>query len=216
MTTLKTPPLNAKGLYTVNAPYTLAPNTLYTCRAIRSFQDLVDAGIDILASFYTPVGLTASNYQADMAAGANIITLMADAQPTLHVPDSYIANFPDMGNVAYNNVIVSLALGPVPDYLDLTFVLSEVATAASNAIGLTPVVSTFIASTTGVISQAQADVAETARQAAIVNRTTDYAKLLALQSQYTALQSQYAALEAIVIAAGLAQAAAPAPAPAPQ
>lgn len=203
MTTQKTPPLNAKGIYTVTMPYQLQPNTLYTCKAIRSFADLIDLGVDILASYYTPVGLVKADMDADAAAGANIITLMSDTAPTVHVPDTYITAFPNMGNVAYKTVVLALSLGPLPDSLDLTFAKSQIATAASDAIGLVPDVKEYLAPTTGVMSQEQADTAETARQAAIVTRTTDHAKLLALQAQYDDLQTRYSAMEQILITKGL-------------
>lgn len=203
MTAQMTPPLNAKGVYTVTMPFQLHANTLYTCKAIRSFADLIDLGVDILASYYAPVGLTKTEVDADAAAGANIITLMSATAPTVHVPDTYISGFPQMGNVAYKTVVLALTLGPIPDSLNLTFVKSEIATAASSAIGIVPTITEFLAPTTGVMSQAQADVAETARQAAITTRTTDYGKLLALQAQYAALQQQYAAMEQILITKGL-------------
>lgn len=203
MTTQKTPPLNAKGIYTVTVPFQLQPSTLYTCKAIRSFADLIDLGVDILASYYTPVGLTKAEMDADAAAGANIITLMSATSPTVHVPDTYISAFPNMGNVAYKTVILALSMGPLPDSLDLTFAKQQIATAASDAIGIVPEVKEYLAATTGVMSQEQADVAETARQAAIVNRTTDRAKLLALQATYDELQARYAVLEQLIIDKGL-------------
>ncbi len=201
MTTPKTPSLNAQGVYTLSAPYNtlVQANVLYTCKAIRAFADLVDLGVDILASYYTPVGLTQTALDADKAAGANIITLMSANAPTIHVPDTYIAAFPAMDNVAYSTIVMALSLGPLPDTLDLTFAKTQLADAASSVIGVTPTVTVFSLPSTGVMTTAQSATAETARQAAITNRTTDYAKLLALQTQYTALQQQYAVLQALCI-----------------
>lgn len=207
-----TPPLNAKGLYTVTMPFELAPNTLYTCKAIRSYADLIDAGVDIYTTVYAPLGLVQANYQADLAAGANLITLMSATSATVHVPDTYITAFPDLGIVPYSEVVLALSLTPVPDSLDLTFVKQQVANAASDAIGLTPTVTAFVVPLSGTMTKTQADAAESARQAAITNRTSDYAKLKTLQQQYAALQQQYAVLEQMVINAGLVT---PSPAPSP-
>ena len=118
MSTPKTPALNAQGIFTVSSPFTLKANTLYTCKAIRSFADLIDMGVDPFATYYQPAGLDQAAYKADLAAGANLITLMADAQPTVHLPDTYIAAYPEMGNVAYNEVVLAFSFGPLPDFLE--------------------------------------------------------------------------------------------------
>jgi len=207
-----TPPLNAKGIYTVTAPFVLVADTIYTNKAIRSFADLIDAGVDVFQTFYTANGLTQAVYTADLNAGANIITLMSDTSPTVHLPDTYIAAFPSIDNVPYSEVILALSLGPLPDALDFSFASQQIADAASSAVGVTPTVKTFLLPTTGTMTQVQSAAAETARQAAITNRTTDYAALLALQTQYATLQSNYAVLEQMVITAGLVTAS-PAPAP---
>jgi hypothetical protein len=191
---IKTPPLHAKGLYTVTTPYELQANTLYECAAIRDFQDLIQQGVDIFTTYYAPVNLTPEDYAADLAAGANIVTLLADTAPAVRLPDSYIAAYPDMGGVVYNQVVLSLSMGPLPDYLDLTFVKQQLAAVASDTLGLTPAVNVFIAPSTGSVTQAEADAHEVARQAAITNRTTDRAKVVQLQTQLAAAQAQNAAL----------------------
>lgn len=207
-----TPPLNAKGVYTVNAPFALAPNTLYSCKAIRSYQDLQAAGVDVYSLYYEPNSLTQSDYQSDFAAGANIITLMSDTSVTVRVPDTYIAAFPSMNNVPYAEVIMSLSLGPLPAAINLDFVSQQLADVASNTIGVTPTVSVFLQPVTGVMTQEQSSAAETARQAAITNRTTTYAQLLAAQSALASLQAKYTTLSSLAVSKGILT---PSPAPTP-
>lgn len=201
--TLKTPPLHAKGLYTVTAPFSTAPNTLYECVAIRSFQELLQQGVDIFTQYYEPVGLDNTDYTNDLAAGANLITLLSDTAPALRLPDTYIAAYPDMTGVAYNQVILSLSLGPLPDYLDLTFAKQQIAAVASDTLGLEPQVNVYIAPSTGSMSQAEADAHEVSRQAAIKNRTTDHAQLLVLQAQLEQAQIQNKALIEVLQSHGL-------------
>jgi len=202
--TPKTPPIDATGTFTVTSPYSLVPNTLYTCRAIRAFQDLIADGVDIAATYYVPKGLTTTDYQADAAVNANIITLMSTTAPTLYIPDTFIASFPDMSNVAYSTIVLACSMGPLPDSLDLTAAEQAVQDAVSDIVGISPTVTLFSVPSDSVMTQDDATTAETARQAAITNRTTDHAQLLALQAQYATLLQQYQALEAIVVAAGLA------------
>lgn len=198
-----TPPLHAKGIYQVAAPFVLQSATLYECAAIRDFEDLIQQGVDIWATYYQPVGLTQQNYQSDLAAGANIVTLMADSAPVVRLPDTYINSYPDSGNVPYSQVIISLSLGPLPDALDLTFAKQQIAAAASSVIGLEPTVNVHLAPSTGVVTQAENDANEIARQAAITNRVTDAAKVIQLQAQLTATQTQYNALIELCKAKGV-------------
>jgi hypothetical protein len=199
-----TPPIDASGTFTVKAPYVLVPNTVYTCRAIRAFEDLIAAGVDIAAVYYVPKGLTTTDYQNDAAVKANIITLMSASAPTVYLPDTYILSFPDMSNVAYSTIVLSASLGPLPDSLDLTATKVAIQGAISDLIGIEPTVSVFSVPSDTVMTQEQAATAEAARQAAIVSRTTDHAELLSLQANYATLLQQYQALEAIIVANGLA------------
>lgn len=190
----KTPPLHAKGFYTVASPFQVVANTLYECMAIRAFPDLVDLGVDIFNTYYNPLGLTQQNFEDDQKAGANIITLIADSQPVIYIPDSYILSYPDMSNVAYSNIILSLDLGVVPDTLDLTFLQNQLSGVASDVVGVTPTVTVHVGMSTGAVTQEQADAMEAARQATITNRTSDRAKVIELQNQLDALRLQYNAL----------------------
>lgn len=197
-----TPTIDASGTYQVTSPFALVPNTIYTCRAIRAFQDLIADGVDIAKTYYLPVGLTATNYADDAAVNANIITLMSATAPTVYIPDTYIASFPDMSNVAYSTIVFGVSAGPLPDSLDLTATQTAIQSAVSDLIGVSPTVTIFSVPSDSVMTQAEATTAESARQAAITNRTTDHAALLALQGKYATLLQQYQALEAVLVATG--------------
>lgn len=195
---LKTPPLHARGLYQLAAPWSLTAGKVYECVAIRDFADFVEKGRDPFTLYYNPRGLSQAVYEADKAAGANIITLVCDDEPVIYVPDTYILAYPNMGNVAYNNVVLSINLGAVPDFLDLEFLKDQIVGVVTDVIGVTGEVKEHIAPSTGVVTQEEHDVAEVARQAAIANRTTDRAKLIEAQITIDALRVAVANLEAIV------------------
>jgi hypothetical protein len=97
-----TPPINATGVYTLKAPWATVPDTVYTCIAVRYYKDLILQGVDIAAQYYLPMGLTADDYTTDLNNGAKLITLTAAGEPTIYVPDSYIAAYPDLSSVGYN------------------------------------------------------------------------------------------------------------------
>jgi PKD repeat protein len=207
-----TPALNSTGLFTVNAPFTISSDILYTCKAINSYAALVAAGVNVYAIYYEANGLTQQQYQADYNAGANIVTLMSTTAASVLLPDTYITSVPNSGNVAYVEFIATLNLGPLPQATSLALLQQQLADAASNVIGVTPTVVIFTQPTTDVMSQEQAAAAEAARQSAITNRTSDYAAYLKLQQQYATLQANYTTLSQLAIAKGILT---PGPSPAP-
>lgn len=192
---LKTPPLHAKGIFVLEAPWVTVADSLYEVIAIRSFADFVEVGQNAFELFYRPKLLVEADYEADKALGASIITLVSPSRPTIHVPDTYITAYPDMDNVAYKSVVLSIALGAVPDILDLTFLKDQVAGVVSDTIGIIPTVLVHAAPATGVVTSDQHLALETARLAAVTNRTTDRAKLIELQNANDALHVKIALLE---------------------
>lgn len=200
MTAQKTPALFTTGIYSLRTPFTVVANILYTCQAIRSFAEMVAAGVDIYTQYYAPVGLTQPQYQADLAGGANLVTLMATGYPPIYVPDTYIDGYPQVGNVSYATVILAVSLGPIPDGLDYTFAKTQIQNDVAAITGVTPTVTEVVVPSTDVVTPQQAQNAEAARQSAITNRTSEQTKLVALQAQFNALQTKYNALEAWAVA----------------
>ncbi len=190
-----TPPLNARGIYTLAAPFPNITDKIYQAVAIRSFKDYVDLGESAFDKVYAPNGLTQSDYDDDASIQTNIVTLSSPDHPTILVPDTYITKYPDLEWVEYSNVVVSAALGAIPDTLDLSLLQSQIAGIVSDVIGVTPVVRIHAYADAGVVTYAQHDINEMARQASITNRTTDRARYLALLSEKTALEARINDLE---------------------
>lgn len=195
-----TPSLHARGIYTLTSPFPNITALIYECTAIRSFKDYLDLGESAYEKVYLPAGLTTVEYQNDLAVGANIVTLSSRLSPTILVPDTYIAKYPDLEYVEYSNVLVSAALGAIPDALDLTLLQTQIAGAVSDVIGVTPVVKVHAYGSTGVVTLAQHEINELAREAAIINRTTDRARVIALQAQKAVLEQHIIDLEDAIAA----------------
>lgn len=200
----KTPPLHAKGIYQLTTPFVLTSGVLYECIAIRSFSDFLEKGEDVFTKIYAPNGLTQAQFDADKALGANIITLVSGSQPVIHVPDTYIASYPILNNVKYKSIVLSIALGPMPDATDLSFLTTQVQGVVSDVIGVSSEVKLHVLQNTDVVTESEHEALETARQAAITNRTTDRAKVLSLQDQVAQLQAKLATLQTIIIDNGYA------------
>lgn len=198
-----TPPLHTSGRYTLKHPWITKADALYSCMAIRDFADLQQRGIDLFTEFYEPVGLSQADLQADLDAGASLITLMSETEPVIRVPDTYILSYPNLNHVTYNHVVLSLSLGALPDFLSLEFLKDQVTNAVSDTLGVTPEVLEHIAPSVGVVTPEEHERLEVARLSAIKTRTTEYAQKLTLQRQNERLMIQIKALEKIVMDNGL-------------
>lgn len=198
-----TPPKGSTGRFTVKAPFTIVPDALYTCIAVRSLTDITDLGGDPVALYYDAVGLTDTEYQADVAAGANIITLKSDTAPTLYLPDTWITSYPLLEGVPYNHVVLSVSLGLLRQDTPLGLLQEQIANNASDVIGIVPTVLVHVAPTTGVIDRQQSAELEIARQAAIVQRDSDYAKLTKAQREIERLHEQIQQLQDYIAAKDL-------------
>lgn len=194
-----TPALGAKGLFTLRTPWELPANTLYECIAIRSIDDFVDRGVDVLSKVYTPQSLGQAQLAADQAEGAKIITLTSAGRAAVYVPDTYITAFPSMDGVPYTHVLLSLSLGPIPDALDLTFLKAQLAGTVEDNFGITPEVKTHASASTGYVTQVQHEIWQAAREAAVNNRSTDRARLLDMQTLVDAQAQKIAELEQVIL-----------------
>lgn len=195
-----TPPLNATGVYSLKAPFVADPNKVYTCIALREFQDLLGQSISVYDRFYAPLGLTHDDYLRDLVANEVLVTLYAiDADP-IYVPTSYVVSFPDLSPIPYNHVILSASLGALPVGVDLSFMISKVQATISDTIGVEPDVLTHAITLTTVVTAAQHEANENARASAITERTTDHAEVLRLTALNAQLVDKLNTLEQWIIA----------------
>jgi hypothetical protein len=196
MTTVINPNLGAAGLWTLNAPFNAAlqANVSYKCMAIRKLSDIIAAGGDPFSTYYSPLGLSQTQYQADVAANASIVSLQASGGTWVYVPNTYIAQMPNPNNITYRSIVLGALLGPLPDSLDLTYVKSQVVNAVQDAIGVTPVMNSLAVSAALQISPAEDASLKAARAALIASNDTPTARLIALQAKYDTLQQQFQTL----------------------
>ena len=192
------PPIDTKGRYTLKLPFVAQVNILYSCASIREFIDLENQGIDVYTTYYQPHGLDVTDYQQDRTNNEAIITLVSDTLAPIYVPSSYILTYPDLSYHNYQHVVLSASLGPLPDSIDLTFVRNQMATVISDVVGVMPEVHVSVVGLDGVITPAQHESLEAAREAAITNRTTDRARLLQEQQKVAELETKIRALEELL------------------
>lgn len=184
----KTPPIFAKGRWILKLPFIANPTKIYTCIAIRSFADVYKSGADVYRVFYLTMGVQDGvtvagnpfNFIAERLHKPNIITLQADDGETIYVPDTFIQRFPDMGEVKYSHLVLSVSLGAVPDYLDLDEVKDAVAQTIASRFGFVPQVREHRAPSTDNPTPEQHEAIEAARLASLNLLETDAAKVAKL------------------------------------
>lgn len=192
-----TPPVNASGIFTLASPFDtqLQPQVSYTCIAVRKFADIQKLGIDPFTVYYNPNGLTQDKFNIDASAGECIVTLRSNGGTFLYVPTSYITSYPNMGGIPYTVIVLGVNIGAIPNYVDLSVIKAKIASVVHDAFGVTPQIQQAAISETKNLSIQDHTAAESARQAAITDNQTDYAKYLAANNALVAAQAQITVLE---------------------
>lgn len=199
------PSVGTRGRFVLLPPFDAAmtPNTLYRMTADRSFDEIDTFGTNIFTQFYQPYNLTEADYNASRSAGARLITLMtADSRP-LYVPTNYVKSYPDLNFKPYNQYVAVLSFGPMADDTLFEPTIQALKNTTSEFLGVEPEVHIAFMPLTDIITPEQYESQEAARQAAIANRSTDYARLYEVQAQNALLQQRIQILEKIVKDNGL-------------
>lgn len=198
-----TPPIQCRGRYILRTPWEAVPTTVYTTIALRKFRDIEELGDDVFELYYEPMGLTRTEYSADAREEAVIVTLVNEAGEYIYVPDTYIVRYPDMGDVKYQHVILSISMGAIPEYVPLDSLKQMISSLASDVIGVSNVVSEHIGPSRALVTPEQHELAEAARLAAITMRTSERSELLKEKNKRIALEEQNAVLIQILRDNGL-------------
>lgn len=152
MSVRRTPPIGSRGIFQLREPFSITNTKVFICHAIRSFKDFHELNQDVYNDIYSPVGLTLSQMEADAQLDASIVTLISEDNDIVYVPDTYIMAFPDMGEVKYHRVVLSVDFGILPEYLDFSFLKTELSAVAEQVIGKEANINLHVAKTTGLIT----------------------------------------------------------------
>lgn len=150
MATKFTPMMYARGIYELKKPWSVVSSKIYTCIAIRSFEDIYKQGEDVYKIYYENYiregeslnGITFV-FAEEAALLPNICTLRGEDNELIYVPDTYILSFPNTTMVPYSNVVLGLNLGPLPDELDLINITAMLKDNVIRYFGVTPDLNTM-------------------------------------------------------------------------
>lgn len=194
------PQIGTRGLYRLLEPFqaALQPGVAYSCVATRRLQDITAAGGDPQDQYYTPKGLTSERYQADLAANVCIVSLQSSAGHWVYVPSSFIDGAPDQGGIPYTTMALAISLSALPDSVDLSYLKTKLHDVVLDTLGVETTVRSVALSATTLLSQAEHNAIEAARQAKISNHSTDYAQRLVIEAQRDAAFQRIQLLEEFI------------------
>lgn len=198
-----TPSLGLTGRYTCRPPYVLEPAMIYEVIAIRRFEDLLVLGQDVFADYYEPVGLLRTDYATDNREGASIVTFVDTNDRYVYIPDTYITSMPSQDNVPYQHLVVSLSLGPFPEYVDTSHLLATLKSAAEGIVGVVAEPQLHVAPVRNSISAAEHEGLEVARTNKITDQATERQRRIEAERKLNAALAEIAALQQALIDAGL-------------
>lgn len=202
-----TPPLESKGKISLRAPWSANPNVLYTCKALRAFDDIYKSGRDVYTVYYVPMGLTNNSttytpspfdFESERRDNVLIVTLVGDNGDVIYVPDSFIGTQPDATEVVYSHIVLSASIGAVPDNLDLSALKTQIANLIQGTLGLTPTIQESRLPSLNNPTTVQHAIMEGARIGGITLTETDRARAERLQADATLIRNQVTTLTQIL------------------
>ena len=196
------PDLGAAGQYKLSSPFnaSITENGVYTCVAIRTLREIEAGGQDAEGIYYTsPYNIPSAMYQADLEAGASIITLQNSAGELIHVPSTYIESYPKAGGIPYAVMGLAVNLGPLPTSMDLSVVKDSTIQLMKDKLGVTAVVQEALLSTVTQVSQEDDKSMTVARQVAMSVPETERARCMAAETALIACKQKISVLEAYIL-----------------
>ena len=194
------PQVNARGIFVLYAPYAnyLDPNTIYECKEIRKFDELIKKKINIRKEYYNS-SISEADYKTHLANGASIVTLRSDAGQLRYVPSPYIKSFPLGIGVPYRNIVLGIRLGALKDDVDLTVLKTKIQDLVKNTMGIDSECITAVTSETTILSYADSDSLELARKTATTDPTSNTSKLVKQEAEILALRNTITLLEKYIV-----------------
>ena len=130
------PPINAKGKFVLSPPFDglISDKEEFTVVAIRSLTEIEpDNPLD---NIYKPVGLTEDDMKEDRFNNIQIIVLSSTSGRFVYVPSNKIASMPIITGASYQERMLSINLGLLPERLDLSLEIDDIREFILSKIGV--------------------------------------------------------------------------------
>lgn len=137
------PSIGMKGLIKFKPPFDKEEyKKKYEVIAIRDLIDYYNNGEDPLNNIYLRFDLTEEDYNNDIENKVPIITLRADGNKLTYVPANRILSLPQVYGVEYQQKVLSINLGMIPESINLSDIQSDIQDLVKDSLGIKPVVQT--------------------------------------------------------------------------
>lgn len=192
-----TPDIGQSGIYKLVFPFDtlVTPKVVYTCRSLRTINDILAAGEEIFDTYYKSIGLTKTDYERDAKTNVCIVGLQSGTGEWIYVPTSYIESAPNMNGVKYTSLVLGVSLGPLPDKFNLEGLIAIFKDATTATIGVTPEVKGIVVSQPAILSREEHDRLTLARNEKITQNRTDYSRVREQTQLIARLNAKIEALE---------------------
>lgn len=198
MTQALIPSIGTKGIWDFDSPYkeAISATAVFECMAVRKLSDVIAAGEDAFARYYSNFGLSNSAYVADVRADVCIVSLVTGNGFWQYIPSNRIKAFPVTAGVAYSNIVLAVDIGLLPEQMDLTGLINRLRDMVEHHTSLVPEVITTVSSETTLktTEEHQAFLDSIATLNAL--NKTDYTKIVELTQEAVALRAKLATAEA--------------------
>ena len=208
----KTPPLYASGKWGLATPWSAANDVTYVCHAIRTFEDIEKMGENVYERYYKPYITDGSTHGGKVWLFAqerllypNIVTLISNDNRIIYVPDTFIVSFPDSSEFKYNQVVLAVPLGILPDKFDTSHIVQAVKDKVSTLLGITVTPVTTVASLLSNPTLEEHLSLEANRLASIRNAESIETQLIQEKTKTESLEKQNKLYEDILRENGLLQ-----------
>lgn len=191
------PSVGDSGKFTLLSPFSqyLTPEAIYTCRSIRTINDIVASGEPVYERYYKLADISETKFKLDAANNVCIIGLQAGTGEWIYVPETYISEAPTSNGIKYIPVVIGVNIGSIPIDLDIKPLMKMLADVSQSSLGIEPQVKPVIMTQPALISNEDHIRLNIARQANITNKKTDFLKAIELNNENIRLKAQIKALE---------------------
>lgn len=180
-----------EGSFELIAPFANAvrAGSRYTVSEVRSMSAIIKNNEDPRA-LYNKFGVDEASYVRDLQLDMSIIGLQADTGELVHVPQSYIASYPNVSGVSYRPLGLVVPLGVIPDNLDLANLIATIQVAVVNQLGINTEVSVASVGASELYTQDEHQRITNARKALVTTNESPAAITVRLQRENQVLRDE--------------------------
>ena len=199
-----TPKIGSRGKYLLKEPFQCDKDTIYTCESVGSISEFKTSNkIDVLTTFYLDKGLSETDYLYAIENNIKIVTLNSGSGQFLYIPDNFIEKLPDQGYIPYQQKIISVNLGLLPQSINIDETLNKIKSIVSQTLNVDTDPKIHVYDSRRFVSWEQSEQMEQVRLSKVSKSKPDWQIIKELQDKNAALSDALSSLEDIILNADI-------------